>query len=201
MYHFDRDEIVQVLSSLMVTHSSQTLSPPSGIIFYHPDTKNATIGSRSSCLGVPLPFPPPPTTQTRRTRPCGRVFHVWVSLCPSLHLLPDTKNAILWSRSSCLGCPFALPFISYHPDTKNVTLWSGCPSAPPSTSYHPDTKTRPSPHGLVLVFGHVPLSLPCLKHHNMPVWACSGAQAPLLSPSLLSCVLFPTPSFPQFFPF
>jgi len=52
---------------------------------YHPDTKNATTGSRSSCLGVPSTF-----------------YH------------PDTKNATTGSRSSCLGGPSPLPSTSYH---------------------------------------------------------------------------------------
>ena len=79
-------------------------------------------------------FPPPPTTQTRRTRPQGRV-------------------------SSCLGGPSPLPSTSYHPDTKNVTTRSrpsclGGPSALHTTSYHPSvhlslplvSNTRTSPH-------------------------------------------------------
>src|SRR6266568_215305 len=62
-----------------------------------PDTKNATPVSCSSCLGgfshprhgnaTPVscfhvwcggtPFHHPPPPQTRKTRPCGRVFHFW----------------------------------------------------------------------------------------------------------------------------
>ena len=69
----------------------------SGIPFYHPETKNATPGcilhvrdgfphprhenttpvSRFRVWGIPAPFPPPSTTQTQRTRPCGHVLHVW----------------------------------------------------------------------------------------------------------------------------
>ena len=176
---------------------------------------------------------PPSTTQTRRTRPCGRVLCVWGVPSPSYY--PDMKNATVWSRSLCLGCPLPLlpprheerdhrvaffmsgfPSPSYHPDTKNATVWSrslclGCPlpllpprheerdpvvaffmsgfpSALPTTSHHPSLplilNTRTSPCGLVLVLGHVLSTLLCLEHHNVPVWACSGAQAHLSLTSL-----------------
>ena len=44
----------------------------------HPDMKNATTGSRSSCLGGRRWREGQRDTQTWRTRPYGRVFRVWV---------------------------------------------------------------------------------------------------------------------------
>ena len=46
----------------------------------HPKHQNAPLWACSSCLGVPLLLPPPPTTQTRRTQPwttSTQVFHHW----------------------------------------------------------------------------------------------------------------------------
>jgi len=71
---------------------------------YHPDMKNATLVSRFRIRGVPLPFPPPSTTQTRGTRPHGPILRVWgVFPFPRHFLDPDTKNATTGSRPSCLG--------------------------------------------------------------------------------------------------
>jgi len=135
--------------------------------------KNTTTRSRLLCLGCP-------------------------SALPSTFYHPDTKNATLWSHSSCLGCPSAFPppFTTQtqrmRPQGRVLRVWmvplpfSSPPTTIPSTSSLPlVSNTRTSPHRLILVFGHVPSSLPCLEHHNMPMWACSGAWAPLLSLSSL----------------
>jgi len=77
-----------------------------------------------------------PSTRTRKTRALLRVFRVLWLRSPPFH--PNTKNATMWSRSSCLGC---FP----HPRHENATpvLRSsclGCPSTLSSTLHHPDTK-------------------------------------------------------------
>ena len=151
-------------------------------------------------------FPPPPTTQTRRTRPQGRVLRVWGISSTSYH--PDTENATTGSRFFVSGWSLS-PSLHLLPPRHEerdyqvasfVSGWSLCPSyhllppfRPPLPSPRLEHQNEPT-HGLVLVFGYVPSSLPCLEHHNVPVWACSGARAPLLSVSLsLSLSLSPFP--------
>ena len=46
---------------------------------------------------------------------------------------------------------------------------------PPLSPFLSSQNTRTILCGLILVFGHIPSSLPCLEHYNMSVWACSGA--------------------------
>jgi len=93
---------------------------------YHPDPKNATLwsrfsclgrfpyprhehvtaASRSLCLGCPTTLPTPTTTQTQRTRPCGRVFRVWVvSHTPDMNTRPQRRVLHVWG----VPPPFPLP--------------------------------------------------------------------------------------------
>jgi len=127
----------------------------------------------------------------------------WHVLVFGYHFLPprykEHDPVVMFFMSRVSLCSLSLPPPSttfYHPNMKDASCdpvvlsfmsgWSLCPShhlSPPSPfplSWTPDT-TGVSPHGLVLVFGHVPSSCPYFKHHNVPVWTCSDAQAPHLS--------------------
>jgi len=147
------------------SHIPNTL-PSSGIISYHPETKNATTGSRSLCQWScqhPPPFHPPSTTQTRRAQPCGRALHIW-DVANTLHPIhpPSTTqtckhnpvvaffvSGVILHPLPHLGCfPISLP--SPDPDTRIVTQWSrsSCLGYPPP---NPLTQTwRTWPLGCVL---------------------------------------------------
>ena len=160
---------------LPVPHMFQTVEHAHKTMFqcsHHllPTRQRMQPGGRILCVWyVPLPFPPPPTTQTQRTL-------LW------------------WQRSLCLGCFLQLlpPRHEEH-DYRVAFFMSGwqegpshhlLPPFPPLSPLPLISNTRTSPHRLILVFRYVPSSLSCLEHHNVPMWACSGAQAPLLSVSL-----------------
>ncbi len=98
--------------------------------FPHPRHENANPVSRFRVWDIPAPFPPPSTTQTRRTRPCGRVLRVWnvantlpAPITPPC-TTPDTKNATVGSRHSCLGRKSCREGVGNIPDTKNATTGS-----------------------------------------------------------------------------
>ena len=63
-----------------------------------PDTKNATMWSRSSCLGGGGWRKGWRDTPDMKNATLGSRFHVW-----GVGNIRDTKNATTWSRSSCSG--------------------------------------------------------------------------------------------------
>ena len=104
-----------------------TRPPPAKL---HPHIPNTRIRPCGHVLVLPSPSLVPNT----RTRPQDLVVAFWCLGIIIYH--PDTKNATLWSRSSCQGC-------CQHPRHENATPVSrfsclGCPSTLPSTPNPPN---------------------------------------------------------------
>ena len=171
-----------------VAFSCQRWPCPLPTTFYHPDVADTpNMKTRPQCRvlrvwGVPAPFPLPSTTQTRITRPYGRVIRFWdiadtlnMKSRPRCHVLRVWGVPTLFPSSSTTQTLFPAPYTAQtrrtRPCGRVLHVWGIPPTSPWPKHGERDHCVAFS------VFG---LPLPHSGYKNMTHWVVFFLSIPFL---------------------